>query len=103
MAILGVARKFLDIVGAAGLLIDPPPNGPLEDFYFVEGYPAAINGQTIAPHPPCGSTGGAAHCAAIIADASDVVFINGIGVARYSDPATCLDIITSASNIVFAD
>ena len=104
MAILGVARKYTDIVGippAAGVLIDPPPNGPGADFCFTEGMPMAILGQLVTPHVPCPLD--PLHCAAVLVSSSLVVFSNGIGVARFGDVASCLHIVSTASLVTFSD
>jgi len=103
MATLGIARKFTDVVGLGGTLIDPPTNGASADFCFTEGMPMAIVGQLVAGHGLCGTPGGEIHCAAVITAGSNVVFINGVGVVRDGDPASCLDIVTTSSSVTFSD
>jgi uncharacterized Zn-binding protein involved in type VI secretion len=99
----GIARKFIDVVGPGGVLIDPPPNGLPTDFCFTEGMPIAIFGQLVAPHPPCGIPGGTAHCTAVMISSSLCVFINGIGVVRLGDGASCGDFVNTSSVITFSD
>ena len=104
MAILGVARKYIDIVGippAAGVLIDPPPNGPGADFCFTEGMPMAILGQLVATHVPCPLD--PLHCHAVLVGSSTIVYSNGIGIARLTDPANCFHIVSTASLVTFSD
>lgn len=51
--------------------------GPGASTVFVNGSPMSVLGDRITPHPPCGSPGGQAHCAASTVQASATVFAQG--------------------------
>jgi hypothetical protein len=63
----GVTRVNVD--AALGLII-----GPGSQTVFVEGYNVSLPGDSILPHPCCGSPGCGAHCAATTTSESTNVF-----------------------------
>lgn len=90
----GVSRKNLDTAG--GTLQDPPKQIPSSfDFCYVEGYPIAVLGQSVAGH------GLSPHDNATMKESSTFVFVNSVGVVRAGDKATC-DHQATGSTIVFS-
>jgi uncharacterized Zn-binding protein involved in type VI secretion len=75
---------------------------PSQNFCTIDNKFIIIDGDSVDPHPPCGTPGGSAHCSATIVTASNVVFVNNKGVCRKEDIATCGDSATG-SNFCFAD
>jgi len=92
----GVSRKDNDTAG--GDLINPSKQDTVndKDFCFAEGDAICIDAQAVKYH------GLGAHSAATMAEESSVVFINGNGVIREDDAATCGHTATGSS-VVFAD
>ena len=96
---LGLARKWIDIVGIpphAGVIVDPPPQDITGDFCFIEGSPMCRSGQVVSPHglPP--------HDLAVIITSSLVTYCNKVGIVRLGDMASCLDVVTTSSLIVYS-
>lgn len=93
----GIARIGQDYCG--GKLTTNP-----RTTVYVNNKMGAVKGQTIEPHIPCGTPGGAAHCFATVNEGSRTVYFNNKGVARKDDKGTCgTHKITSASRNVYAD
>ena len=100
---LGISRKFINGVvvgdGTIAIYIDPPPQEPLGDFCFIDGFPMAIAGQLITPHTPCPLD--PLHCTAVGIATTITTFVQGIPVIRELDPASCLH-PSIGSKIVFS-
>lgn len=63
---------------------------------FIHGKKVALKGDPVTPH------GGGAHGGAVMVGASSKVFVNGKGVVRTDDAASCGHTATSSITDVFA-
>ena len=89
----GITRGNKD---KAGGIINPSQN-----WCFVEGYPIARKGDSVAAHAPCDQYH-PQHCSAIMSEGSQYVFVDNIGVCRQGDKASCGH-IADGSSYIFAD
>lgn len=67
---------------------------PKQSFCFAERYPIAIIGENVEPH--------GYHTNVKMIEGSSIVFINGIGVCRAGDKASCNHIAGPGSSIIFS-
>ncbi len=81
----GITREGVDSAG--GTNIEGSSN------VFVNGRPAVRKGDAVAGH------GGGAHAAPVMVGSSGTVFVNGIGVCRAGDEASCGDPASGSSNV----
>ena len=81
----GVARLGIDTAGGTIL-------GGGQSFVFCNGALVALIGDAVQGHglPP--------HASPVMAEGSSTVFINGIGICREGDAATCGHVATGSSD-----
>lgn len=79
----------------AGTVLEPP-----QDSVYVEGHLAAVLNTPIQSHAPCPTP--PSHCAAVMSECSDTVFVEGIGICRSGDACDCGHTATG-SDTVFAN
>ena len=75
-----VAKDFQDFVGI-GLV-----GSPRQTYVIIEDKPISLIKEYVTPHPPFDDP---RHIIAKIAQSSDLVFVDGQGIAREGDRATC--------------
>lgn len=76
----GVARVGMDTAGGGQL-------GGGQGWVSIEGALVVVRGDPVASHAPCPTV--PAHCAATMAGASSWMTIDGVGVCRAGDAASC--------------
>ena len=81
----GIARVGIDTAGGTIL-------GGGQSSVYVNGALAAVIGDAVAGHGPL------IHAAAVMVEGSNNFFINGIGVCREGDAASCGDTATGSSD-----
>lgn len=80
-----IARIGVDRAG--GVIIS---NG-ITSYVYINGAPAALQGAIVAPHP--------GHSRSVCSQASGSVYINGLGVVRAGDVASCGHVVSASGNI----
>lgn len=68
--------------------------GPGADSVIIEDHPASLLGDLVESH------GDSPHDAATIIEASETVFVGGVGISRVGDAASCGDVISNGAESV---